>query len=49
MAEIAEVEGIDISRVYRLLRLTLLAPEIVEQLVGRSFERIVAILKGEQR
>lgn len=36
VAEIAEVEGIDVSRVYRLLRLTLLAPAIVEQLTVES-------------
>ncbi|MGA3988749.1 hypothetical protein ACI2TK_21375 [Ralstonia nicotianae] len=34
VVEIAEVEGIDASRVYRLLRLTLLAPDIVEQLIS---------------
>ncbi|NKA55573.1 bacteriophage-like protein [Ralstonia solanacearum] len=33
VAEIAEAEGIDVSRAYRLLRLTLLAPEIVERLL----------------
>ncbi|MGC8210104.1 hypothetical protein [Ralstonia solanacearum] len=36
VAEIAEAEGIDASRVYRLLRLTLLAPEIIEQLISAS-------------
>ncbi|QTY24821.1 hypothetical protein CDC46_26220, partial [Ralstonia solanacearum] len=34
VAEIARAEGIDASRVYRLLRLTLLAPKVVEQLIG---------------
>lgn len=34
VAEIAEAEGIDVSRAYRLLRLTLLAPAIVEQLTA---------------
>ncbi|QWQ12185.1 hypothetical protein KN198_00990 [Ralstonia solanacearum] len=34
VAEIAEAEGIDVSRAYRLLRLTLLAPEIIERLIG---------------
>ncbi|MCL1618031.1 hypothetical protein [Ralstonia pseudosolanacearum] len=34
VAEIAEAEGIGITQVRRLLRLTLLAPEIVEQLIG---------------
>ncbi|WP_197329854.1 hypothetical protein [Ralstonia syzygii] len=36
VAEIAEVEGIDVSRAYRLLRLTLFAPEIIEQLIAVS-------------
>ncbi|WP_390622842.1 hypothetical protein ACEQUB_03368 [Ralstonia syzygii] len=36
VVEIAEAEGIDASRVYRLLRLTLLAPEIIEQLISAS-------------
>ncbi|QVX39875.1 hypothetical protein J4H89_06730 [Ralstonia solanacearum] len=36
VAEIAEAEGIDVSRAYRLLRLTLLAPAIVEQLTAVS-------------
>ncbi len=34
VAEIAEAEDIGITQVRRLLRLTLLAPEIVEQLIG---------------
>lgn len=33
MAEIAEAEGMDVSQVHRLMRLTLLAPEVVERLV----------------
>lgn len=36
VAEIAEVEGVDVTQVRRLLRLTLLAPEVVERLVGTS-------------
>ncbi|AKZ25235.1 hypothetical protein ACNRBV_03745 [Ralstonia pseudosolanacearum] len=36
VAEIAEAEGIDVSRAYRLLRLALLAPEIIEQLIAVS-------------
>ncbi|MEZ0190907.1 hypothetical protein AB9X41_16910 [Ralstonia solanacearum] len=36
VAEVAEAEGIDVSRAYRLLRLTLLAPEIIEQLIAVS-------------
>ncbi|MCL9825237.1 hypothetical protein [Ralstonia solanacearum] len=34
VVEIARAEGIDASRVYRLLRLTLLTPKVVEQLIG---------------
>jgi hypothetical protein len=33
-AQIAEAEGVDVTQVRRLLRLTLLAPEVVERLVG---------------
>jgi len=33
VAEIAEAEGLDVSQVHRLMRLTLLAPEVVERLV----------------
>ncbi|MEF2253021.1 hypothetical protein V4D00_21750 [Ralstonia solanacearum] len=36
VAEIAQAECIDVSRAYRLLRLTLLAPPIVEQLATVS-------------
>ncbi|AXW09162.1 hypothetical protein ACQCQP_24010 [Ralstonia pseudosolanacearum] len=36
VAEIAKAEGIDVSRAYRLLRLALLAPEIIEQLIAVS-------------
>jgi hypothetical protein len=34
VAQIAEAEGVDVTQVRRLLRLTLLAPEVVERLVG---------------
>lgn len=34
VAEIAEAEGIDVTQVRRLMRLTLLAPEVVEHLAG---------------
>ncbi|AGH85802.1 bacteriophage-like protein [Ralstonia solanacearum] len=34
VTEIAEAEGIDVTQVRRLLRLSLLAPEVVEQLIG---------------
>lgn len=33
-AEIAQAEGLDVSKVHRLMRLTLLAPEVVERLIG---------------
>ncbi len=34
LAEIAEAEGIDVTQVRRFMRLTLLAPPVVERLVG---------------
>lgn len=34
VAEIAEAEGIGITQMRRLMRLTMLAPEVVEWLVG---------------
>jgi hypothetical protein len=34
VAEIAEAEGIDVTQVRRVLRLTLLAPEVLERLAG---------------
>jgi len=34
VAEIAEAEGIDVTQVRRLIRLTLLAPEVIERLVS---------------
>lgn len=36
VADIAEAEGVDVTLVRRVLRLTLLAPEIIERLVGAS-------------
>ena len=34
VAKIAEAEGMDVTQVRRVMRLTLLAPEVVERLVG---------------
>lgn len=34
VADIAEAEGIDVTQVRRMMRLTLLAPEVVERLIG---------------
>ena len=34
VAEIAEAEGMDVTQVRRIIRLTLLAPEVVERLAG---------------
>ena len=34
MAEIATAEGMDVTQVRRVMRLTLLAPEVIERLVG---------------
>lgn len=42
-AEIAEAEGIDTSQVHRLMRLTLLAPDVVEKMVdqpGLTVEKV---------
>src|SRR5690606_21956730 len=36
VAEIADAEGMDVTQVRRLMRLTLLAPEVVERLIGTS-------------
>ena len=36
VAEIAQAEGMDVTQVRRVMRLVLLAPEIVERLVGSS-------------
>ena len=45
VAEIAEAEGIDVSQVRRLLRLTLLAPEIIERLVASSDTPLEQVLR----
>lgn len=34
VAEIAEVEGINVTQVRRVMQMALLAPEVVERLVG---------------
>ena len=34
MAQVGEAERVDVTQVRRLLRLALLAPEVVERLVG---------------
>ena len=34
MAEIATAEGMDVTQVRRVMRLTLLAPEVIERLAG---------------
>lgn len=44
VAEIAKAEGIDSSQVHRLMRLTLLAPDVVEKLVsqpGLTVEKVL--------
>ena len=45
VAQIAEAEGVDVTQVRRLLRLTLLAPEVVERLAGSP----VAVLEQVMR
>jgi hypothetical protein len=44
IADIAQMEGMDVTQVRRLIRLTLLAPVIVEQLVempGMLLEQVI--------
>ncbi|MET2547969.1 hypothetical protein [Ralstonia pseudosolanacearum] len=45
VAEIAEAEGIDVSRAYRLLRLTLLAPTMVEQMAAASGTALESVMR----
>ncbi len=44
VAEIAEAEGIDSSQVHRLMRLTLLAPDVVERLLGQPAITVEKVL-----
>lgn len=44
-AEIAQAEGIDVTQVRRLLRLTLLAPEVIEHLIGTSGIALEQVLR----
>ncbi|MGC5831704.1 hypothetical protein LDP08_14200 [Ralstonia pseudosolanacearum] len=46
VAEIAKAEGLDASRVYRLLRLTLLAPEVVERLATSPTTALEQVVRG---
>ncbi|CAK0764493.1 Bacteriophage-related protein [Gammaproteobacteria bacterium] len=39
MAEIAEAEGLDKGQVSRMMRLTLLAPDLVERMLGETLPR----------
>jgi len=45
VAEIAKAEGMDVTQVRRIMRLTLLAPEVVERLAGAPD----AVLEGVMR
>jgi hypothetical protein len=45
VAEIAEAEGINVTQVRRLLRLVLLAPEVVERLVGTHEATLEAVMR----
>ncbi|MGA3941088.1 hypothetical protein ACI2TU_07775 [Ralstonia nicotianae] len=45
VAEIAEAEGVDVSRASRLLRLTLLAPTIVEQMTAVSGTALESVIR----
>jgi hypothetical protein len=44
-AEIAEAEGIDMAQVRRVMRLTLLAPEIVERLIGMQHAALEQVMR----
>ena len=45
LGEIAQAEGIDVTQVRRLLRLTLLAPDIVERLTHDPRARLESIVR----
>lgn len=44
-AEIAEAEGVDVTQVRRIIRLTLLAPEVIEQLLSARSIMLEQILR----
>ncbi len=46
VAEIAEAEGLDITQVRRIMRLILLAPEVVEWLVGSPEFVLEKVMRG---
>nr|CUV58308.1 putative bacteriophage-related protein [Ralstonia solanacearum] len=46
VAEIAEAEGIGITQVRRLLRLTLLAPDVVEGLLASQKAMLEPVMRG---
>ena len=52
VAEIAKAEGMDVTQVRRVMRLTLLAPEIIERLVGATdvtLERVIGACQDSCR
>ena len=49
VAQIAEAEGVDVTQVRRLLRLTLLAPEVVECLVGAPGATLEQVMRSAWR
>ncbi|MGQ9862823.1 MAG: LacI family transcriptional regulator [Thiobacillaceae bacterium] len=46
VADIAKAEGMDVTQVRRVLRLTLLAPEVIERLVGASDFLLEQVMRG---
>lgn len=49
MAEIAEAEGMDVTQVRRVIRLTLLAPCTIERLASSAAVSLDAVLRCEKR
>ena len=45
VAEIAEAEGIDVTQVRRVMRMTLLGPEVVERLIGTPDDVLEKVMR----
>ncbi|SFM85935.1 hypothetical protein SAMN05421863_10624 [Nitrosomonas communis] len=45
VVEIAKAEGMDVTQVRRVMRLTLLAPDVIEQLVGSSYAVLEQVMR----
>ena len=46
VAEIAKAEGMDVTQVRRVMRLTLLAPEVIERIVGETENVFEQVMRG---